>query len=319
MRIHLFATLVTLAPLFGACSGAERSATSTPQSVTGQSPPIYFNHVEAYVSQATIDAFQTNAYLNSTFSDVQVRTTVRPDITYTGTYLNFHNTYLEFFPFGTFGAPNGTAGVAQGDEVAGGYEEILTKLQAQFGAANAYTTIISRQVNGVTVPWFHLDSTSWSDNSAAFGWWTQEYLPPVAGSTTPGTRTQFLAPRYAPNKLAQNVVVAVLALADSDRQNLLQTWQALGVQTSTFGSGFVAVTANDPDEPRAYFIEPATATRQGAIGYAIRLNSDPSPHTEQLGDATLHVGVLGAQLAVLWLVPPTGEEEGAVARFSHAQ
>jgi hypothetical protein len=183
---------------------------------------------------------------------------------------------------------------------------ILAELEAQFGQGNATTTLISRGLPDgdgglVMTPWFQMDYPNWTDSSPAFGVWTEEFVPPVPGSSTPGTRQQFLSPVYDPTKLAYNVRVAVLALADSDRANLLATWQALGLKTV--------------DLPRAYLIVPATDTRQGAIGYAIQLNSAAEPHTEQLGDATLEVSPDGSPIAYLWLTPPSPMESDAMAQL----
>jgi hypothetical protein len=334
MRKNLSRPVMTFGLLLVACAGPnDRVGASAGQAESTSPPPIYFNHVEAFVSQATVAAMQSSSYLNGTFSDVQVRTTVRPDLTYTGTYLNFHDTYLEFFPFGTFGAPNGESGIGQSDEVAGGYQAILAEMEAQFGKGNATNVLISRQLpdgDGGTVmtPWFQQDFPNWDNLSATFGVWTEEYVPPVPGSTAPGTRSQFLAPRYAPDKLAENVEVAVLALADADRANLLATWQALGVSTVTLGTmddgdggtiakSFTAFTANDPDTARVYYIEPADGTRQGAIGYAIHLNGQSwESHVEQLGDATLTVSPDGTPFAYLWLTPPTAAEQAMVGQLA---
>ena len=315
MSRHLIPTVLLVTPLLGACSAAGTDAATSTQAAdtTPSATPLYFNHAEAFVSQATYDALGSNAYLNDEFVAVQIRTTVRPDLTYTGTYLNFHNTYVETFPNGTFGEPPGSAGMAMSDEVAGGYEAIVAALQKQFGAANAYTTPITREVNGAQVPWFQLDSTSWSDNSPDFGWWTQEYVPEVAGSTTPGTRTEFLAPVYAPSKLGHNVQMAFYALPDTDRNNLLTTLKALSVRMITVGNVTIAMTARDPEVPRVYYIEPATTGRTGVLGLIFSLNRWTAPHTEQLGDAVLKVAPEGLPVASLWLMSPTREEEAAAS------
>ena len=56
---------------------------------------LYLNHGFGVMSKATIDALQSSDYLKNEFIDVETRTTVRPDNTYSGTYLNTRETYLE--------------------------------------------------------------------------------------------------------------------------------------------------------------------------------------------------------------------------------
>ncbi len=95
-------------------------------------------------------ALQTNAYLKDTFGTVETRTTTRPDMTYTGTYLYGRETYLEAFPDGTFGLGTDFMGMALGDEKAGGIESVQDRWAREFGADGVSTIdLISRNMEYV--------------------------------------------------------------------------------------------------------------------------------------------------------------------------
>jgi hypothetical protein len=266
--------------------------------------PIYFNHTYGIMSAATVHALQTDTWLNNEFIDVEMRTTVRPDITYTGTYLNMRQTYLEFFADGDFyGLGVGVTGIALGDEVTGGIQKITSAWQQEFGATEAYQVTISRTVNNVTTPWFELAGLNWADNSAYTGAWGMQYEPDP-GQTAPRTRTEERSVRYAPGKLAQNVQAAIYGLPLTDRQNLRRSMKALGMTVVGDDDHFLALSAWDHGTRRAWAIQPDANGRRGLLGLVLQMNRYEQ-HTEQLGDAVLEAGIGGLPIAVLWFVSPT--------------
>jgi hypothetical protein len=276
-------------------------------------PPVYFNHTYGVISPATVEALQTNAYINDHFIDVEVRTTVRPDLTYTGTYLNARETYLELFAEGSLGLPLGATGVALGDEVEGGIQAIQAMWKAALGEDQVTTVdLVTHDVNGVDTPWFYAVDPIWGDVSEYTGFWAMEYVP-NPGSTAPRTRREERAERYDPAKLAQNILGVIYGLPDDDRANMQTTLSASGWKVySPWWGGFLAISPPDNGAKRFIYAKPAKEGRIGILGIVWRLNRYSS-HTELLGDAVLKVGIEGAPLAVLWLVPPEMSEPSIVA------
>jgi hypothetical protein len=305
-------SLLAAFPVLVGCVNDESAGAQVTEPLSAgaaQRVPVYFNHSYGLMSEATVSALQTNAYLNNQFIDVEVRTTVRPDLTYTGTYLNTRETYLEFFPVGTFGFPAGVTGLALGDEVEGGLEAIRDEWIGAFGADQVDPiTLTSREVNGVVVPWFNMTAPVWGDVSAFTGVWAMQYVA-NPNSTAPRTRHEERASRYQPTKLAQNVQAMIYGLPDGDRQNMQNTLAAVGWTVAPASGGFVAVSPIDTGTRRVIYAKPAAEGRTGMLAVIWRLNRAAQPHTEQIGDAVLTVAPARAPYASLWFVPAAPNDE----------
>lgn len=280
-------------------------------------PPVYFNHQYAMIPKATTDAMATNRYLNDVFVDVEVRTTVRPDSTYTGTYFNTRETYLEFFPEGTFGYPVGVAALALGVEKEGGIESMYSRWSAEFTAPRVEAPyLISHEVKGVTVPWFNLTQPKWSYWSTYNAVWGMEYVP-NPNSTVPRTRHEERSARYDSTKLAQNVQAVIFGLADTDLPKMRRSLAAVGWTVRPQGDGFIALSPMDHGTRRAYVGQKATPGRLGLLGIVWTLNRR-AMHTERVGSATLQVGLLGLPLASMWFVTPSAADDATAASAAAA-
>jgi len=315
MKLHSLYVLGALAiPGLVGCVAADDATgevAATAAEVQQATPPVYLNHTYGLLSAATVTALQTNAYLNSQFVDVEIRTTVRPDLTYTGTYLNTRETYLEFFPEGTFGYPIGVTGLGLGDEVDGGVQRIRDRWVAAFGDAHVdAVSLTSREVNGVVTPWFYQTAPEWANLSAYTGLWAMQYVPDP-GSTAPRTRRQERAVRYNPAKLAQNVQALIYGYPDDDRQRMRTSLAAVGWTITDLGTSFLALSPLDTGTRRAILALPSAPGRIGLLAVVWRLNHTSAAHTEQLGDAVLQVAP-GAPFASLWFVPPVAADEARV-------
>ncbi|MEQ1500985.1 MAG: DUF5829 family protein [Myxococcota bacterium] len=265
------------------------------------SPPVYFNHAYVVVTDPTDQALQTNAYLAS-FVDVEVRTTVRPDSTYTGTYLNFEHTYLEFFPTSAFDSVLGESGIALGDELEGGLAEIGAKWgDALDGEVSEIYPIERENADGETVPWFDLVYPYWADTyaGASINVWAMEYVP-NAGETAPRTRQVERAVRYAPEKPARDVTDVLLEIPQPDLDLMRTTFSSLGFAVEDQGDGFRAVSPLDHGVGRAYHVQLAGADRVGLVAIALAIDPATPSHVEPLGDGSLEVGVDAADQATLW-------------------
>ena len=304
---------------FAACGSSSSSgsadAAANPTDATSETvdappsssmPPVYFNHTYGVVSQATIDAIQTNEFVQS-FIDVEVRTTVRPDLTYTGTYLNLQNTYLEFFPTGTFDYTNQVFGIALGDEAEGGLDRVVGAWQGEFGAEAAYAEDISHDVDGVDTPWFRLGGVTWSDESPYTSFWIMEYYPDE-GSTTPRSRSQERARRYAPAKPARDVLAGLYAVRAEDLAPLRSSMESAGLTVADDGDGYVVRTAGSGDMQVSYFVQPLVEGQPGLRGLVLRTAAGLEAQTITLGDGSLVVGGEASPSAILWFTTPTADD-----------
>lgn len=317
-RISSVLALAVL-PVVVGCTAAQNdddtaaSGQSEDAIMSAGAAPVYFNHTYGVISKATVTALQTNAWLASTFVDVELRTTVRPDLTYTGTYLNTRETYLEFFAEKEFfGSPVGVTGLGLGDEVTGGLQTVKTRWDAAYGANEVDPiSLTSHAIDGAQVPWFNQTGPKWADASEFTGLWAMEYVP-NAGSTAPRTRHEERAARYDASKLAQNVQAVFYGIPDADRANFEKGLRAVGWTILPLGADWIAVSPWDNGTRRVLHVQPASPGRTGVLGIVWRLNRFAA-HVEQLGDATLKVGLFGRPYAMLWLVPPTAHDEAVAA------
>ncbi len=305
---------IASAPVHGA---AEETAVAGPPplvALEAEAPalPIFLNHVYTTLATPTYRALRDSAWLGGTFSNVVERTTVRPDITYTGLYLLFERTYLEFFEVSE-AFPSGGAGLALSDETAGGMVWATDRMVSTFGADRVATGLISRTVDGQAVPWFHFAIPD-GVFSPLFSTWNMEFVTPP-GAAQPPTRQQDRAATFDPTKLARNVLGVAYALTLDDARNLGQLLAALAWNVGDFEDGrFLALSPIDAGVRRAVAVRPATTspTCQGITAIALAL-SGHADHVEQLGEARLVAGVLGKKLAVLTLQPPTCSDDLAAA------
>ena len=112
--------------------------------------PLYLNHLFAVVDQDTYRALASSTFLCEQFAVSEERTTVRPDLTYSGLYFYGERTYFEFLPPG---AASGS-GLALGVERPGALAALAAKLKAADIATQGGP--ITRQLGDKSVPWFEI-------------------------------------------------------------------------------------------------------------------------------------------------------------------
>jgi hypothetical protein len=139
-----------------------------------------------------------------------------------------------------------------------------------------------------------------------------EYVP-NAGSSVPRTRAEERAARYQPTKVAQDIVAVLFAGPTPERDLLRRAVAAVGWNTVTRSDGFLALSPRDHDTRRAILVVDPQPGREGMLAVVYRLNR-LERHTEQLGQAELHVGTLGLPYATLWFVPPSATDEATIVR-----
>jgi hypothetical protein len=286
------------------CAGPDQGQDRVDQALAAKGDvPVYLNHSLGMQPQVTIEAIQNDKYLANQFSDVEVRTTVRPDITYTGTYLNGHVTYMELFVDGTLGIPHNFFQIALGTEVTGSAEVVQQKWNAELGENEKEIPMFFRTVNGVDIPWFRGVIPAWTNTAQSVGVFDIEYVP-NPGSTVPRTRLEERAARYRPDLLMKDIQAYFYAAPSGEIDLLRRSLTSLGWSASIRDQGFIALSPLDHGTRRAIVVEQSLPADAGMKGVLFSLNR-VEQHEEPLGQAVLKVGILGQPYAVLWFSRPS--------------
>jgi Family of unknown function (DUF5829) len=147
-------------------------------SIDGQkseSLSVPLNHFFVVVDSATYADIEKSELLRKEFAPSEQRTTVRTDITYTGTYFYGVNTYFEFFDAGKeSGRQMGSAGVAFGVDESGALQTLKARLSPDFQINQRPVT---REFRGKQVPWFMMMSPGNVSSNFALSTWVMEYDP----------------------------------------------------------------------------------------------------------------------------------------------
>jgi len=149
---YWFFLLVSVVTACAVESESEKDVRSDELALVSDTAPVFIDHALGVYSPATICALRTSSYLNERFVDVEVRTTVCPDITYTGTYLNTSVTYFEAFEEGEVGLQKNLLSLAVSSEVAASSEAIQAQWNREFDKNQTEMETISRHVDGVEIP-----------------------------------------------------------------------------------------------------------------------------------------------------------------------
>lgn len=193
-------------------------------------PPLQLNHLYRVVDRATFEAARESAWLRDIFAPSEVRTTARPDWTYTGLYFYGSSTYLELFEAGAQG-PVGASGLAFGIETAGATPGVADAWRTSLGASE--TRVVVRPLGEDTATWFHI-AHAVPDRRDRLHLWSMEYhadfLATWHAETTParGISRREVLERYArvsggPSApLLDDVVAVSLALTPGERHFLEQ-------------------------------------------------------------------------------------------------
>lgn len=210
---------------------------------------VYLNHFFLTLDAESYDAVQSSSFLRDEFAPFEQRTTVRQDITYTGSYFYGAQTYFEFFEAGRgLGRMTGASGIAFGVEAAGASQGLKPRL-AEALAVPVAVRPITRRVGDRDLDWFYMTVAEDKQPSPLLQTWVMEYresfLKDWYGELGPATRGITRAEvleRYAAKlgeadkrrqKLLENVVELTLALPDGERARLLKACEAFGYQVTT--------------------------------------------------------------------------------------
>jgi Family of unknown function (DUF5829) len=243
-RLLLIAAVGSLAP--GQSTGR---APSSPRPPSGETmDTVYLNHFFLTLDEESYNAIQSSPFLRGEFAPFEQRTTVRRDMTYTGSYFYGAHTYFEFFEAGSgLGRAVGASGVAFGVEATGASLRLKPRLAAALAVPVAVNPI-TRRVGDRDVDWFYMTTAEDPQPSSLLQTWVMEYregfLNDWYGELKPATRgitRAEILERYAARigedetrrqKLLENVTEITLALPEAERGRLLKLCEAFGYQVT---------------------------------------------------------------------------------------
>lgn len=226
---------------------------SSPRPLSGETmDTVYLNHFFLTIDAESYHAIQSSPFLRDEFAPFEQRTTVRQDITYTGSYFYGAHTYFEFFEAGrASGRVLGASGIAFGVEAMGASLRLKPRLETALAMPSAVRPI-TRRVGDRDVEWFYMTTAEDKQPSPLLQTWVMEYrdsfLNDWYGELQPATRgikRAEILERYTAKlgendkrrqKLLENVVEITLALPDAERARLLKACEAFGYQV-TAGAG----------------------------------------------------------------------------------
>jgi len=207
---------------------------------------VYLNHFFLTLDTASYKAIEASPFLRDQFAPFEQRTTVRKDMTYTGSYFYGAHTYFEFFEAGgSLGRSVGASGVAFGVEAAGASLRLKPRLEKALALPVAVLPV-TRRAGDRDIDWFYM--TNAGQASPLLQTWVMEYrehfLDDWYGELKPATRgitRAEILERYAAKigeddhrrqQLLEDVKEITLALPEAERRHLLKMCAAFGYRVT---------------------------------------------------------------------------------------
>ncbi|MGY0537312.1 DUF5829 family protein [Nocardioides sp. YJ-D4] len=306
------AALASLAITSGALA-TPAHATEPARAEEGRPDPLLaFNHAWAMVDRETADAIEHSDYLGE-FADRRISTGNDGTSTWTGRYLLGKEIYLEFF--GPGDAPDavvGDTGLAVSADDDGDLAIAADNLRDLVADPVEFTQVTDLG-DGNLIPWF--DAAYTTSTYDTFFSWAMEYrdeflddprlsFPPPAyeGDVS---RDRYNRDRYLDHQL-RDVIGIQIATTAADIEKMVPLWRAAGITIRVLKDGGVLAF----DGMTTIRLLPVPAEEAGVRHIILALNeAAEEPHTETIGNSTLHVGP-GAY--ALWTFDPV--EPTATAR-----
>ncbi|MFL6214855.1 MAG: DUF5829 family protein [Blastocatellia bacterium] len=214
---------------------------------------VYLNHFFVTLDPESYKAIESSPFLRDEFAPFEQRTTVRQDITYTGSYFYGEHTYFEFFEAGRgLSREVGASGLAFGVEATGASARLQAQLKSALNSPVA-TLPITRRVGDRDVNWFFMTTAEHLPPTALLQTWVMEYrdsfLRDWYGELKPATRgitRAEILERYAAKigeddkrrqKFLEDVTEITLALPNAERAQLVKMCEAFGYRVVAAPSG----------------------------------------------------------------------------------
>ena len=298
------AALASLAITSGALA-TPAHATAAAHAEDGRPDPLLaFNHAWAMVDRETADAIEHSDYLGE-FADRRINTGNDGTSTWTGRYLLGKETYLEFF--GPGDAPDavaGDTGLAVSADKDGDLATATDNLRDLVADPVEFTQVTDLG-DGNPIPWFDVTYTT-STYDTFFSWameYRDEFLDDPRLSFPPAayegdvSRDRYNRDRYLDHQL-RDVIGIQIATTAADIEKMVPLWRAAGITIRVLKDGGVLAF----DGMTTIRLLPVPAEEAGVRHIILALNeAAEEPHTETIGNSTLHVGP-GAY--ALWTFDP---------------
>ncbi|WP_406023416.1 DUF5829 family protein [Nocardioides sp. NBC_00850] len=298
------AALASLAITSGALA-TPAHATEAAHAEEGRPDPLLaFNHAWAMVDRETADAIEHSDYLGE-FADRRINTGNDGTSTWTGRYLLGKETYLEFF--GPGDAPDavaGDTGLAVSADKDGDLATATDNLRDLVADPVEFTQVTDLG-DGNPIPWFDVTYTT-STYDTFFSWameYRDEFLDDPRLSFPPAayegdvSRDRYNRDRYLDHQL-RDVIGIQIATTAADIEKMVPLWRAAGITIRVLKDGGVLAF----DGMTTIRLLPVPAEEAGVRHIILALNeAAEEPHTETIGNSTLHVGP-GAY--ALWTFDP---------------
>jgi Family of unknown function (DUF5829) len=256
---------------------------------------VLLNHFFVVVDAATYEAARHDAFLTTELAPFEVRTTVRNDTSYTGSYWYGRRTYFELFEPGGQG-PAGASGLALGVEEPGASASVRERWQEAIGGAASGP--VTRKTESDEVPWFEMTHAHEIPGLRVFLLeYDRHFLARWYGSLTParGIARADVLDRYVAKigqserrepALFEDVVDLEIALAPADRELLVKqlravSWIALDAAD--------AVVCSGPESERLRLVLPRDG-RTGIVAADFSLQHAVAQAVHRFGSAELRLG-----------------------------
>jgi hypothetical protein len=260
------------------------SSGTAAQEKTPLSFPVPLNHFYLSLDPDTYAAIENSKFMRAEFAVFERRTTVRTDKTYTGIYFYGLHTYFEFFD-----ASKQTEFKLDSSGVAFAVErpEGLKVLQARLAAAAP--ELITRQYNGLQIPWFYmLDLENFFPNSVLDSWvmeyqprFLAEWHPETGGAKTGILREQILQryrevlPNVPQRPFLEDVIGLTIAADGASIAKMKELCEDFGYHASTDRE---ATVLEGPDF--ALRLIPETASARGIKQVIFRVRRSPTGQSQ---------------------------------------
>lgn len=201
------------------------------------------NHLYVILDAESFRAVRDHPFLRGPFGWWEHRTTVRPDLKYTGTYFYGRHTYFEFLESGNIpGLLAGNSGLALGVEEAGGLEALMKRQPPLFPQTAG---VVRRGFEDAQVPWFSEAVVTGFGDYADLRLWMMEYhqrflaewhatWPPASGGITRAAileRYKAILPAQPAHPLFQDVVGVTLDADPATATRLSDALVRLGYES----------------------------------------------------------------------------------------
>jgi hypothetical protein len=266
--------------------------------------PLRLNHLYRVVDRETFAAARESAWLREVFAPSELRTTQRPDWSYTGLYWYGTSTYLELFEEGDQG-PAGASGLAFAVETPGGTASVADAWRESLGEVQ--TRVVVRPIVPVegeaasaagpeSAPWFHI-AHAVPDRREQLHLWSMEYhadfLAAWHGTATEarGITRRDVLERYArvsggpSDPLLDDVTAVSLALTPAARGFLDRHVAALDARVRDIGNDVTYIDGDGITIGTTL----ATASRRGVQDVVCRLRRPGGRETIGIGRTTIDV------------------------------